>query len=186
MVCLNPCRQPHRIYTARRPVFGVANARVYDTLNNRVYKAGFASSQPAYEAAATAVFETLDWLEPRLAAQRYLVGGGLTEVDIRLFTTLVRFDPVYLGHFKCNRRALIEYPALWAYVRDLFRHPAFRPTVNFLHIKNHYYGSHRWINPSGIVPIGADRDFDAPVDRSNLSGMSLCRDPRSLHAPCGV
>ena len=151
-----------------RAEIDTVNARVYDTVNNGVYKAGFATSQSAYEAAATAVFETLDWLEARLAAQRHLVGRRLTEADIRLFTTLVRFDPVYFGHFKCNRRALIEYPALWAYVRDLFQHPAFRPTVNFLHIKNHYYGSHRWINPSGIVPIGPDRDFDAPVDRRNL------------------
>jgi glutathionyl-hydroquinone reductase len=150
-----------------RTEIDAVNARVYDTVNNGVYKAGFAATQSAYEAAAAAVFATLDWLEARLAAQRYLVGGRLTEADIRLFTTLVRFDPVYFGHFKCNRRALIDYPALWAYVRDLYQHPAFRPTVNFTHIKSHYYGSHRRLNPGGIVPIGPDRDFDAPVDRSN-------------------
>jgi putative glutathione S-transferase len=150
-----------------RAEIDAVNARVYDTVNNGVYKAGFASTQSAYEAAATAVFTTLDWLEARLAAQRYLVGGRLTEADIRLFTTLVRFDPVYFGHFKCNRRALTDYPALWAYVRRLYQHPAFRPTVNFMHIKNHYYGSHRRLNPSGIVPIGPDRDFDAPVDCSS-------------------
>jgi len=150
-----------------RTEIDAVNARVYDTVNNGVYRAGFASTQSAYEIAATAVFETLQWLEARLAAQRYLVGDRLTEADIRLFTTLVRFDPVYFGHFKCNRRALIDYPALWAYVRALYQHPAFRPTVNFTHIKNHYYCSHRWLNPSGIVPIGPDRDFDTRVDRSN-------------------
>ncbi|MEP9379094.1 glutathione S-transferase family protein [Aquabacter sp. CN5-332] len=151
-----------------RAEIDAVNTRIYDTLNNGVYKAGFATRQPAYEAAATGLFETLDWLEARLATQRYLIGGRLTEADIRLFTTLVRFDPVYFGHFKCNRRALVEYPALWAYVRDLYQLPAFRPTVNFAHIKSHYYGSHPWLNPSGIVPIGPDRDFDAHVDRGRL------------------
>ena len=151
-----------------RTEIDAVNARVYDTVNNGVYRAGFASTQSAYEMAATAVFETLQWLEARLAGQRYLVGDQLTEADIRLFTTLVRFDPVYFGHFKCNRRALIDYPALWAYVRELYQHPAFRATVNFAHIKNHYYCSHRWLNPSGIVPIGPYRDFDTPVDRSDL------------------
>jgi len=96
------------------------------------------------------VFDTLDWLEERLARQPYLVSDELTEADIRLFTTLVRFDPVYYGHFKCNRRALVDYPALWDYTRALYQHPDIRPTVNFDHIKGHYYGSHPWLNPSGI------------------------------------
>ncbi|NUU42562.1 glutathione S-transferase family protein [Tardiphaga robiniae] len=144
------------------------NARVYATLNNGVYRAGFATTQAAYEVAAGEVFETLDWLEQRLARQRYLVGGDLTEADIRLFTTLVRFDPVYHGHFKCNRRALIDYPALWAYTRDLYQHPAIRPTVDLRHVKGHYYGSHPWLNPSGIVPIGPVRDFDLHSGRENL------------------
>ena len=109
------------------------------------------------------VFDTLDWLEERLARQPYLVSDELTEADIRLFTTLVRFDPVYYGHFKCNRRALVDYPALWDYTRALYQHPDIRPTVNFDHIKGHYYGSHPWLNPSGIVPIGPQRDFDMPV-----------------------
>ncbi len=154
-----------------RAEIDAVNARIYETLNNGVYKAGFATRQDAYEEAAYAVFATLDWLEQRLATQRTLVAGRLTEADIRLFTTLVRFDPVYYGHFKCNRRALAEYPALWAYTRDLFQHPAFRPTVNFHHIKGHYYGSHPWLNPSGIVPIGPDRDFGAPAGRAHLGGL---------------
>jgi len=145
------------------------NARVYATLNNGVYRSGFATTQAAYEEAVGEVFETLDWLEQRLARQRYLVGGRLTEADIRLFTTLVRFDPVYHGHFKCNVRALVDYPALWAYTRDLFGHPAIRPTVDFDHIKGHYYGSHPWLNPSSIVPVGPDCDFDFPSGRETLA-----------------
>jgi len=145
------------------------NARVYATLNNGVYRSGFATTQAAYEEAVGEVFETLDWLEQRLARQRYLVAGRLTEADIRLFTTLVRFDPVYHGHFKCNVRALVDYQALWAYTRDLFRHPAIRPTVDFDHIKGHYYGSHPWLNPSRIVPVGPDCDFDFPSGREVLA-----------------
>ncbi|OYU18008.1 MAG: glutathione-dependent reductase, partial [Rhodobacteraceae bacterium PARR1] len=144
------------------------NARVYDTVNNGVYRAGFAKTQSAYEAAVTALFDTLDWLETRLTHQRYLVGGMLTEADIRLFTTLVRFDPVYHGHFKCNLRALKDYPALWAFTRDLFQHPAIRPTVDFDHIKRHYYGSHLWLNPPGIVPLGPVLDHDEPTGREAL------------------
>lgn len=154
---------------ALREEIDAVNARVYDTLNNGVYKAGFAGFQEAYEEAASGVFETLDWLEGRLTRKRYLVGGQLTEADIRLFTTLVRFDAVYFGHFKCNRRQIVDYPALSAYLRDLFQHPAIRPTVNFFHIKHHYYESHRWINPTGVVPIGPDLDLDAPVDRTSLT-----------------
>ena len=146
-----------------RAEIDAVNARVYPGLNNGVYRAGFARRQDAYEGAAEDVFATLDGLEERLSQRPYLVGDQLTEADIRTFTTLVRFDAVYYGHFKCNRRALKDYPALWDYTRALYQHPAIRPTVNFLHIKRHYYMSHRWINPTGIVPIGPDRDFDAPV-----------------------
>jgi putative glutathione S-transferase len=144
------------------------NARVYRAVNNGVYRAGFAQTQSASEDAVTELFNTLDWLEARLTDQRYLVGGMLTEADIRLFTTLVRFDPVYHGHFKCNLRALKDYPALWAFTRDLFQHPAIRPTVDFDHIKRHYYSSHLWLNPSGIVPLGPVLDHDAPTGRSLL------------------
>ena len=146
-----------------RSEIDAVNARIYETLNNGVYKAGFATRQDAYDEAVAGVFDTLDWLEDRLAHQRYLVGDGLTEADIRLFTTLVRFDTVYHGHFKCNRRALTGYPALWDYTRALYQHPAIKPTVSFEHIKGHYYGSHPWLNPSGIVPAGPHIDFDAAV-----------------------
>ena len=157
-------------YPARhRDEIDAVNARVYSTLNNGVYRSGFATTQIAYEAAVAEVFETLDWLEHRLTAQRYLVGGMLTEADIRLFTTLVRFDPVYHGHFKCNRQALADYPALWAYTRDIYQHSAIRETVDFRHIKGHYYGSHPWLNPSRIVPIGPARDFDLPSGRETLA-----------------
>jgi putative glutathione S-transferase len=145
------------------------NERIYANLNYAVYRAGFATRQGVYDAAVDDVFDTLDWLEARLSRRRYLVGNRLTEADIRLFTTLIRFDLVYHCHFKCNRRMIADYPALWSYTRDLFQHPGIRPTVNFEHIKNHYYGSHPWLNPSGIVPTGPDRDFNAPVDRSRLS-----------------
>jgi glutathionyl-hydroquinone reductase len=151
-----------------RDEIDAVNDRVYATLNNGVYRAGFATMQAAYEMAVGEVFATLDWLEQRLRRQRYLVGQMLTEADIRLFTTLVRFDPVYHGHFKCNKRALVDYPALWAYTRDLFSHPAIRPTVDFQHIKHHYYASHTWLNPSGIVPTGPDCDFDFPSGREAL------------------
>lgn len=153
---------------AHRAEIDAVNERVYATLNNGVYKAGFATTQAAYDAAVAGIFDTLDWLEERLAARRYLVGDGLTEADIRLFTTLVRFDPVYLCHFKCNRHALIEYPALWAYTRDLYQRPAFRPTIDFQHIKDHYYRSHPWVNPKAIVPAGPERDFEAPSGRETL------------------
>jgi len=139
------------------------NKRVYDTLNNGVYKAGFAGSQVAYDEAVAPVFETLDWLEGRLAKSRYLVGDRLTEADWRLFTTLLRFDPVYHTHFKCNLRRLVDYPALWDYTRRLYQHPGIKPTVNFDHIKDHYFQSHRWINPTGIVPKGPIVDFDVPA-----------------------
>lgn len=144
-----------------RAEIDAVNGRVYDNLNNGVYKTGFARTQEAYEREVVAVFDTLDWLEERLATQPYLVGGQLTEADIRLLPTLLRFDPVYFGHFKCSLRALVDYPALWAYTRRLFQHPEIRPTIDFQHIKGHYYGSHTFLNPSGIVPVGPERDYDA-------------------------
>jgi putative glutathione S-transferase len=142
------------------------NARVYDTVNNGVYKAGFATTQEAYQAAVVPLFETLDWLEARLGTQRFLLGSEPTEADWRLFTTLIRFDPVYVGHFKCNIRRLVDYPALFAYTRDLYQWPGVRETVCFAHIKRHYYMSHTTINPTGIVPVGPDIDFDAPHGRA--------------------
>jgi len=144
------------------------NERIYDTVNNGVYKAGFATTQQAYEEAVTPVFETLDWLEARLSDQRYLTGARITEADWRLFTTLVRFDPVYVGHFKCNIRRIADYPALSGYVRDLYQHPGVAGTVNMDHIKNHYYASHESINPSLVVPLGPKIDFSAPHNRAEL------------------
>ena len=141
------------------------NLRVYDTLNNGVYKAGFATTQAAYEAAVVPLFETLDWLESRLSQSRFLCGEALTEADIRLFTTLVRFDTVYNGHFKCNIRRIIDYTNLWAYTRDIFQFPGIAETVDFDHIKRHYYMSHRRINPTGVVPVGPALDFAAPAHR---------------------
>ncbi len=144
------------------------NETVYRKVNNGVYRAGFATSQAAYEEAFDALFATLDDLEARLAHQRYLVGDRLTEADWRLFTTLLRFDPVYHGHFKCNRRRLVDYPNLWAYTRELYQMPGVAETVNFHHIKHHYYVSHRTINPTGIVPKGPDLDFTEPHGRDAL------------------
>ena len=148
-----------------RAEIDAVNDRVYDGLNNGVYKAGFATAQDAYEEAATAVFETLDWLEARLARRRWLVGDRLTEADIRLFTTLVRFDEVYHGHFKCNRARIVDYPNLWGFTRELFQLPGVAATVNMEHIKRHYFESHQTINPTGIVPIGPAPDFLAPHGR---------------------
>jgi putative glutathione S-transferase len=142
------------------------NDRIYDAINNGVYKAGFATTQSAYEEAIIPLFEALDWIEERLSAQRFLIGDRLTEADIRLFTTLVRFDAVYHGHFKCNVRRIVDYPALWAYVRDIFQLPGVAATVDFRHIKRHYYESHRAINPTGIVPVGPELDFGEPHARA--------------------
>jgi putative glutathione S-transferase len=141
------------------------NARVYDTLNNGVYKAGFAATQAAYEEAVTPLFDTLDWLEDRLGQSRFLLGEHLTEADIRLFTTLVRFDAVYHGHFKCNIRRIADYRNLWPYTRDVYQLPGVAPTVNLQHIKRHYYMSHKRINPTGIVPVGPALDFEASAER---------------------
>lgn len=130
--------------------------RVFTEVNNGVYRCGFAGSQSAYDQAYDRLWSTLDWLEKRLSRQRYLMGDSITEADVRLFTTLVRFDPVYHGHFKCNRQKLTELPALWGYARDLFQTPGFGDTVDFEQIKRHYYQVHLDVNPSGIVPQGPD------------------------------
>jgi glutathionyl-hydroquinone reductase len=150
------------------------NARVFQDVNNGVYRAGFAGSQRAYDKAYARLFEALDWLSDRLAAQRFLVGDTITEADVRLFTTLARFDPVYHGHFKCNRSKLTEMPVLWAYARDLFQTPGFGDTIDFVHIKAHYYVVHRDINPSGIVPQGPDlQNWLEPHGREALGGRAF-------------
>ncbi|MGC4750355.1 glutathione S-transferase family protein [Micromonospora sp. DT201] len=141
---------------ALRPEMDALMAEIHADVNNGVYRCGFAISQEAYDEAFQALFARLDALSERLAVQRYLLGDSITEADVRLFTTLVRFDAAYHGHFKCNRNKLTEMPVLWAYARDLFQTPGFGETVDFDHIKRHYYGTHREINPSGIVPLGPD------------------------------
>ena len=135
------------------------NERIYESVNNGAYKCGFATSQEAYEEAIGPLFDTLDWLDDRLASRRYLTGDTITEADWRLFTTLVRFDPVYVGHFKCNLKRIADYPNLSGYVRDLYQQPGISETVNMQHIKNHYYGSHESINPSRVIPQGPEIDF---------------------------
>ena len=144
------------------------NARIYETLNNGVYLSGFATTQAAYDAAVGPLFDTLDWLEDRLSRQRYLMGARLTEGDIRLFTTLVRFDAVYHGHFKCNRRRIVDYPALWGFTREVFQMPGVAGTVHMDHITRHYHYSHETINPHRIVPTGPMLDFWAPHGRGGL------------------
>jgi putative glutathione S-transferase len=144
---------------------------VYQDVNNGVYKCGFAQTQRAYDRAYNALFARLDWLSDRLSGQRYLVGDTITEADVRLFTTLARFDAVYHGHFKTNRNKLSELPVLWAYARDLFQTPGFGDTIDFVHIKQHYYLVHRNINPSGIVPAGPDLSgWLTPHGRAALGG----------------
>ena len=154
---------------ALRPAIEAVNTRVYDTVNNGVYRAGFARSQEAYDEAAAALFETFDWLEARLKRDRYLMGERLTEADWRLATTLFRFDPVYHGHFKLNRRRLVDYPNLWAYTRELYQYPGVAGTVDFAHITRHYHWSHTSINPRRIVPIGPEIDWWAPHGRARRS-----------------
>jgi putative glutathione S-transferase len=144
------------------------NETVYDTVNNGVYKAGFATGQEAYEAAYDALFTTFDELETSLGRQRYLVGPSITEADWRAFTTLVRFDAVYHYHFKCNRRRLIDYPNLWGYTRELYQVPGVAETVNMEHIKGHYYMSHTSVNPTQVVPKGPDTDFTEPHGRDGI------------------
>ena len=136
------------------------NDFVYHRINNGVYKAGFATKQEVYEEEVTALFAALDQMEERLTGQDYLVGNRLTEADIRLFTTLVRFDAVYFGHFKCNLKPLTAYPNLWAYTKRIYQLPGMAQTVNFDHIKRHYYGSHKTINPTGVIPMGPTLDWD--------------------------
>jgi glutathionyl-hydroquinone reductase len=145
------------------------NGEVYDSVNNGVYRAGFASSQAAYEEAVVPLFETLDRLDARLADRRYLFGSEQTLADWRLFPTLLRFDPVYVGHFKCNIRRIVDYANLWPYVRDLYQTPGVAQTVDLDHIKRHYYATHHGINPSGIVPVGPVIDFAVPHDRARLA-----------------
>ena len=151
-----------------RPEIDAVNRMVYERVNNGVYEAGFATSQAAYGRAFDTLFAALDELEGRLAGQRFLVGDNVTDADVRLFTTLVRFDAVYVGHFKCNLRRLVDYPNLWGYARDLYQRPGFGETVNFDHIKRHYYQTHDKINPSRIVPKGPAVDWLSPHDRDRL------------------
>ncbi len=145
--------------------------RIYTEVNNGVYRCGFAGSQESYDAAYDRLWTALDWLEERLSTRRFLMGDAITEADVRLFTTLVRFDPVYHGHFKCNRNKLIELPALWGYARDLYQTPGFGDTIDFVQIKQHYYIVHRDLNPHGIVPKGPDLSgWLTPHGRDSLGG----------------
>jgi len=147
------------------PEIDAINSEIYDAVNNGVYKAGFATSQEVYEQEVDKLFAYLDVLERRFGQQRYLVADRLTEADWRLFTTLIRFDAVYHGHFKCNLRRLVDYKSLWSYTRELYQWPGVAETVNFDHIKQHYYCSHDTINPTGIVPLGPVLDLDRAPDR---------------------
>ncbi|MFV0257233.1 MAG: glutathione S-transferase family protein [Acidimicrobiales bacterium] len=156
---------------AQQAEIDAVNARVFSDINNGVYRCGFAGTQEAYDDAYDRLFAALDWLEERLADRRSLVGDSFTEADVRLFPTLERFDPVYHGHFKCNRNKLTEMPVLWAYARDLFQTPGFGDTVDFRQIKSHYYEVHRNLNPSGIVPDGPDLSgWGTEPDRARLGG----------------
>lgn len=156
-------------YPARlRERIDAINERVYATVNNGVYRCGFATTQEAYDEAFAELFATLDWLDDMLARNRYLAGGNLTEADWRLFTTLIRFDAVYVGHFKCNLRRIADYPNLSNYLRELYQMPGIAGTVDLHHIRGHYYRCHTSINPHGIVPGGPELDFDRPHDRERL------------------
>ena len=149
------------------------NERIYPRVNNGVYRAGFATTQAAYEEAFDELFTELDWLDRHLAEHRYLAGEYLTEADWRLFTTLIRFDAVYHGHFKCNLRRIADYPNLSNWLRELYQWPGIADTVNFTHIKRHYYASHATINPTGIIPKGPAQDLLAPHDRERLLGKGV-------------
>lgn len=154
----------------REEIDGVSR-RIFTEVNNGVYRCGFAGSQEAYESAYSRLWTAMDWLEERLSSRRYLVGESITEADVRLFTTLARFDAVYHGHFKCNRNKLSEMPVLWAYARDLFQTPGFGDTTDFVQIKQHYYVVHEDINPTGVVPAGPDLSgWLAPHGRDSLGG----------------
>ncbi|MFT7840342.1 glutathione S-transferase C-terminal domain-containing protein [Saccharothrix sp. BKS2] len=162
---------PDLLPEAHRDELDEVNRRVFTEVNNGVYRCGFAGGQKAYDEAFARLWTALDWLEERLGGQRYLVGDTITEADVRLFTTLVRFDPVYHGHFKCNRNKLVEMPALWGYARDLFQTPGFGDTVDFQQIKRHYYVVHTDLNPNGIVPGGPDLSgWVTPHGREALGG----------------
>jgi putative glutathione S-transferase len=150
---------------ALRAEIDAVNERVYDTFNNGVYKSGFATTQAAYEKAVYPLFDTMDWMEERLSRQRWLAGDEFTEADVRAFPTLIRFDPVYHGHFKCNRARVIDYPNLWAYTRDIYQMPGVADTVNLTHIRGHYYASHESVNPTGIIAVGPDLDYWQPHGR---------------------
>jgi putative glutathione S-transferase len=156
-----------------RETIDAVNEDVYEHINNGVYKAGFATEQAVYDKHVIALFEALDRMEARLGEQRYLAGEWLTEADIRLFTTLIRFDAVYHGHFKCNLRRIEDYPNLSNYLRELYQWPGIKETVNFEHIQRHYYYSHPTINPTRIVPRGPLLDFERPHDRERLSGKGV-------------
>jgi putative glutathione S-transferase len=151
-----------------RSEIDATNEFVYPKINNGVYRCGFATTQEAYEEAFAELFEALDRIDARLGSQRYLVGDRITEADWRLFTTLVRFDAVYFGHFKCNLRRIADYPNLSGYLRELYQWPGVAETVSFEHIKRHYYGSHQTINPTGIVPVGPELDLDSPPGRDPI------------------
>ena len=153
-----------------RPQVDELNELIYATVNNGVYRSGFATTQESYHEAVSALFATLDRLEARLSEHRYLLGGAITEADVRLWVTLARFDAVYYSHFKCNLRRITDYPSLWAYARDLYALPAFRNTTKFDQIKRHYYTTHPQLNPSRIVPDGPVLDWTAPSGREHLSG----------------
>ncbi len=155
---------PEPLRNAIEPV----NARIYDSVNNGVYKAGFATTQAAYDDAVYPLFDSLDWLEDRLTNSRYLMGNHLTEADWRLFTTLIRFDPVYHLHFKCNRKRITDYPAIWAYTRELYQWPGVAETVKMDHIVRHYHYSHDMINPNRILPINPVLDYTAPHGRDGI------------------
>ncbi|SFQ50363.1 putative glutathione S-transferase [Roseivivax halotolerans] len=155
---------PEELRDAIEPV----NARIYDTVNNGVYKSGFATTQEAYDDAVHPLFESLDWIEERLGENRYLMGDRITEADWRLFTTLIRFDKVYHGHFKCNRNRIVDYPHMWGYLRELYQWPGVAETVHFDHIVRHYHYSHESVNPYRIIPIGPALDLMAPHGRESL------------------
>lgn len=157
---------------ALRTEIDAINERVYHAINNGVYKSGFATAQDAYEEAVTELFKALDEVEERLATNRYLVGGQITEADWRLFTTLVRFDPVYVGHFKCNIRRIADYPHISGYLRELYQVAGVAETVNMEHIKRHYYMSHETINPTRVVPVGPELDLTAPHGRDGLKAAA--------------
>ena len=157
---------------ALRPEIDRLNDLIYPRVNNGVYRCGFATTQEAYEEAFVDLFEALDELDDLLADRRYLTGPTITEADWRLFVTLIRFDPVYVGHFKCNQRQIAEYPNLSGYLRDLYQQPGIADTVDFDQIKRHYYMTHPQINPTGVVPMGPLMDLEAPPGRDDLTGTA--------------